>query len=133
MSRVVKSLNFETANARPLRRRTPRRKANNKMHSLILNGLELQIEDGIELSVEDNGKRIVIKAKTGTPVIEHHFHHYGNGYYPPPVYVPPVVVPWSPSYVPPFTCGDVTTGSASAGSIPVLATPWMTFSTQNIN
>jgi hypothetical protein len=43
------------------------------MQKININGTEIHIEDGVELAIEDGGRRIVVKAK-GVTVHEHHHH-----------------------------------------------------------
>lgn len=56
------------------------------MQTININGIELQVEDGAKVSVEDGGKRFIVTS----PVVEHHHHHYSNSWpgfvlnYPPP-------------------------------------------------
>lgn len=85
------------------------------MQKITLNGLEIEIEDGVELAIEDGGKRIVVKAKPA--VVEH--HHYPA--YPVfPVYPQPVIItqPYTPpAGWPTITCGTGTTSGPAIGGL----------------
>lgn len=53
------------------------------MTKLKVNDLEIEMEDGLELSLEDGGKRIVIRTRQTPPVFI-------------PTYVPPITIPLTP-------------------------------------
>jgi hypothetical protein len=68
------------------------------MQSIKVNGIEIQFEDGIEIAIEKNGKRIVVKARAAQETIRLVGYPYNT-------------MPWYPAYPPSpswtFTIPDV--------------------------
>lgn len=73
------------------------------MQTIKVNGIEIEFEDGLSISIEDNGKRIVVKGKA---VVEDHWH-----------FVPPPIYPYTPWIQPvnplPYRTPIVTCGVSS--------------------
>ena len=77
------------------------------MKKLTINGIELEFDDAIEISVD--GSRITIKAKPATTTIIHEHHTYPQlPMYPPtwPTWTYPGTIPYSPPGWPIITCGS---------------------------
>jgi hypothetical protein len=72
--------------------------------TIKLNGLELEITDGAEVTVSEDGKKITIKA--AQTVIENHYHYnFQPAAINPPYYQPYVQPTWPQNPIYPVICG----------------------------